>query len=65
MHAAAYRPWTCTGYKDLHSYSFLGSRARVATASDWVWFNVPHGPQKQVDCFIRAFQCYREGKEQV
>ena len=30
-----------------------------------MWFNVPHGPQKQVDCFIRSYQCYKAGKEQV
>ncbi|KAK9828719.1 hypothetical protein WJX72_001703 [[Myrmecia] bisecta] len=53
------------GYDDLHNFTFLGKNPRIGTASDWVWFNVPHGPQKQMDCFFRAYECWRLGKEQA
>ena len=43
----------------------MGRNPRIGTASDWVWFNVPHGPQKQVACFLRAYECCKAGKEEV
>ena len=51
--------------KDLHNFAFLGRSPRIGTASDWVWYNVPHGPQKQVDSFFQGQRCIREGREQV
>ena len=51
--------------KDLHNFAFLGRSPRVGTASDWVWYNVPHGPQKQVECFFQGQRCIRKGREQV
>ena len=51
--------------KDLHNFVFLGRSARIGTASDWVWYNVPHGPQKQVESFFQGQRCIREGREQV
>lgn len=40
--------------KDLHNFAFLGRSPRIGTASDWVWYNVPHGPQKQLDSFLQG-----------
>lgn len=54
-----------TGYAQLHDYSFFGKNPRIGTASDWVWFNVPHGPQKQIDCFLHAYECCKMGLEEV
>lgn len=51
--------------KDLHNFAFLGKTARIGTASDWVWYNVPHGPQKQIESFICGQKCIRVGKEEV
>ena len=51
--------------KDLHNFAFLGRSARIGTASDWVWYNVPHGPQKQVESFFQGQRCIREGREQA
>ena len=51
--------------RDLHNFAFLGRSARIGTASDWVWYNVPHGPQKQVESFFQGQRCIREGREQV
>ncbi len=51
--------------KDLHNFAFLGKSARIGTASDWVWYNVPHGPQKQVESFFQGQRCIQTGKEQV
>ena len=51
--------------KDLHNFAFLGRSPRIGTASDWVWYNVPHGPQKQVESFFQGQRCIREGREQV
>ena len=51
--------------KDLHNFAFLGKGPRIGTASDWVWYNVPHGPQKQVESFFQGQRCIREGREQV
>ena len=51
--------------KDLHNFAFLGRTARIGTASDWVWYNVPHGPQKQLESFFQGQRCIREGREQV
>ena len=39
---------------DLHNFAFLGKTARIGTASDWVWYNVPHGPQKQIESFFQG-----------
>ncbi|CAK0786243.1 hypothetical protein CVIRNUC_009456 [Coccomyxa viridis] len=50
--------------KDLHNFAFLGRSPRIGTASDWVWYNVPHGPQKQVESFFQGQRCIREGREQ-
>ena len=50
---------------DLHNFAFLGKTARIGTASDWVWYNVPHGPQKQIESFFQGQRCIRDGKEQV
>lgn len=56
----------CADFKeDLHNFAFLGKSARIGTASDWVWYNVPHGPQKQIESFIHGQKCIREGKEEV
>lgn len=52
-------------YSMLHDYSFLGRNPRIGTASDWVWFNVPHGPQKQIACFLHAYSCFKQGLEEV
>ena len=30
-----------------------------------MWYNVPHGPQKQVESFFQGQRCIREGREQV
>ena len=43
----------------------MGPNPTIGTACDWVWFNVPHGPQKQVACFMRAYECCKAGKEEV
>jgi hypothetical protein len=51
--------------QDLHNFAFLGRSARVGTASDWVWYNVPHGPKKQLDSFFAGQRCIRQGKEQA
>lgn len=51
--------------KDLHNFAFLGKSARIGTASDWVWYNVPHGPQKQVESFFQGQRCIQTGKEEV
>ena len=51
--------------KDLHNFAFLGRSARIGTASDWVWYNVPHGPKKQLDSFFAGQRCIRQGKEQA
>ena len=50
---------------DLHNFAFLGKDPYVGAASDWVWFNVPHGPQKQINSFISVLQACRKGKEKV
>lgn len=49
----------------MHNFAFLGRSPRIGTASDWVWYNVPHGPQKQVESFFQGQRCIREGREQV
>ena len=50
---------------DLHNFAFLGKNPYLGAASDWVWFNVPHGPQKQIRSFISSLKACRAGKEQV
>jgi hypothetical protein len=50
---------------DLHNFAFLGKNPYLGGASDWVWFNVPHGPQKQIDSFVSALLACKAGKETV
>ena len=50
---------------DLHNFAFLGKNPRLGCASDWVWFNVPHGPLKQIDSFVAAVKACKNGKEEV
>jgi len=47
--------------RDLHNYVFLGRNPRLAVCCDAVWFNVPHGPQAQIECFRSALRAIRAG----
>ena len=51
-----------TGFNDLQNFVFLGASGRLGAACDWVWFNVPQGPQKQIECFLHAYRAWRAGK---
>ena len=44
---------------------FLGPSGRLGATCDWVWFNVPQGPQKQIACFLHAYRAWRAGKGQA
>lgn len=57
--------WIAGFTTDLHNFAFLGKNPRLGCASDWVWFNVPHGPLKQIDSFIAAQKACEEGREEV
>ena len=50
---------------DLHNFAFLGKNPYLGCASDWVWFNVPHGPLKQIDSFVAALKARAAGQEEV
>ena len=51
--------------QDLHNFAFLGNSGRIGLACDWVWFNVPHGPQKQIRSFFSVQRLLRQGKDKV
>ena len=53
------------GFNDLRNFTFLGPSGRLGMACDWVWFNVPQGPQKQIACFLHAYRAWRDGKGQA
>lgn len=59
------RPTVRPGFGDLRSFTFLGPSGRLGAACDWVWFNVPQGPQKQIACFLHAYRTWRAGKGQA
>ena len=54
-----------TGFKDLHSFAFLGSSGRIGTAQDGIFAYVPAGPHKQFDMFLHSYQCYKKGLLEV
>ena len=54
-----------TGFKDLHSFAFLGPSGRIGTAQDGIFAYVPAGPHKQFDMFLHSYQCYKRGLLQV
>ncbi|CAK0782757.1 hypothetical protein CVIRNUC_005952 [Coccomyxa viridis] len=49
------------GFKDLHSFAFLGPSGRIGTAQDGLFAYVPAGPHKQFDMFLHSYQCYKRG----
>ncbi|KAK9864767.1 hypothetical protein WJX84_008370 [Apatococcus fuscideae] len=51
--------------QDLHNFAFLGNSGRIGLACDWVWFNVPHGPQKQIRSFFSVQRLLRQGKDKA
>ena len=51
-----------TGFNDLQNFVFLGASGRLGAACDWVWFSVPQGPQKQIECFLHAYRAWRAGR---
>jgi hypothetical protein len=53
------------GFKDLHSFAFLGPSGRIGTAQDGIFAYVPAGPHKQFDMFLHSYQCYKKGLLQV
>jgi hypothetical protein len=53
------------GFKDLHSFAFLGPSGRIGTAQDGIFAYVPAGPHKQFDMFLHAFAAYKRGRLQV
>ncbi len=53
------------GFKDLHSFAFLGSSGRIGTAQDGIFAYVPAGPHKQFDMFLHSYQCYKKGLLEV
>ena len=53
------------GFKDLHSFAFLGSSGRIGTAQDGIFAYVPAGPHKQFDMFLHAYHCYKRGRLEV
>ena len=53
------------GFKDLHSFCFLGSSGRIGTAQDGIFAYVPAGPHKQFDMFLHSYQCYKKGLLEV
>ena len=53
------------GFKDLHSFAFLGPSGRIGTAQDGIFAYVPAGPQKQFDMFLHAYAAYKRGRLQV
>ena len=53
------------GFKDLHSFAFLGGSGRIGTAQDGIFAYVPAGPHKQLDMFLHAYDCYKRGRLQV
>ena len=57
--------WGAGYTTDLHNFAFLGKNPDIGTASDWVWFNVPHGPLKQIESFVAAQKAVRKGKRAV
>lgn len=61
----AHGGWPADLRKDLHNFSFLGSSGRIGLACDWVWFNVPHGPQKQIRSFFHIQKLLRKGQDKV
>ena len=56
LHAGA------AGFKDLHSYAFLGSSGRIGTASDVTVRYVPVGAAQQIDMFLRAHALSSAGR---
>jgi len=57
-------PWVCAhaGFKDLHSFAFLGGSGRIGTAQDGIYAYVPAGPHKQFDMFLHAYAAYKAGR---
>lgn len=53
------------GFKDLHSFAFLGPSGRIGTAQDGIFAYVPAGPHKQFDMFLHSYACYSKGLLQV
>ena len=50
------------GFKDLHSFAFLGGSGRVGTAQDGIYAYVPAGPHKQFDMFLHSYAAYKAGR---
>lgn len=57
-------PWVCAhaGFKDLHSFAFLGGSGRIGTAQDGIYAYVPAGPHKQFDMLLHAYAAYKAGR---
>ena len=53
------------GFKDLHSFAFLGPSGRIGTAQDGIYAYVPAGPHKQIDMFLHSYACYKRGQLEV
>ena len=50
------------GFKDLHSFAFLGGSGRIGTAQDGIYAYVPAGPHKQFDMFLHSYAAYKAGR---
>ena len=53
------------GFKDLHSFAFLGGSGRIGAASDYVFTYPPAGPHQQLDLFLRAYDLCKAGRAEV
>lgn len=50
------------GFKDLHSFAFLGGSGRIGTAQDGIYAYVPAGPHKQFDMLLHSYAAYKAGR---
>ena len=60
----AYVP-PAAGFRDLHSFAFLGGSGRIGTATDTLLANVPVGPAQQLDMFLHAYDLCKAGRMEV